>query len=228
MKVRFLLEVNVMLNILALGNTKRAIQRDSGIDPETSWITSSHTLLFGVFVTKEHSISSFTRQTCRYAEFQTAELDPISQNDYTCCVFVFLRSWVTLIALEFLSQADGHKRGSLTGWQVKSRKIYFISTAIKRTGKLCATHQKSITSYIHHTQTNRICDWRNLIYVCSYRLIVTSNSKDNRNRITARTWLGDYSFASGKRPMIFNGIFSYLYSSPYFFLSFTPLYIHLL
>lgn len=101
-------------------------------------------------------------------EFQTVALDLTLQNDYTSCVFVFLQSWVTVIALEFVSQVDGHKRPAKTGWQVKSRKIYFISTAINWTGKLGAILQhKGVISCIHK-QTGFATE-ESLIYVCSYK-----------------------------------------------------------
>lgn len=96
-----------------------------------------------------------------YYEFRMEALDLILQNDYTCYVFVFLQSWVTVIALEFLSQVDGHKRTAKRRWQVNSRKIYFISTGIQWTMKLCAVLQQTGNiSCTHSTQTNRIFDWR--------------------------------------------------------------------
>jgi hypothetical protein len=116
-------------------------------------------------------------------EFQMAALDLILQNGYTSCALVFLQSWVRVIALEFLSQVDGHKGPAKTGWQTKSRKIYFISTAMNWTGMLRPTQRhKGVTSCVHK-QTGFATD-ESLIYVCSYRTTGRPNDTDHWNRLT--------------------------------------------
>ena len=144
-----------------------------------------------------------------YYEFRMEALDLILQNDYTCYVFVFLQSWVTVIALEFLSQVDGHKRTAKRRWQVNSRKIDFISTGIKWTMKLCAVLQQtgSYPAHTVHKQTGFSTE-ESLIYVCSYQSTVRPDGKDNGNRIRIIPCLGVLCTKYIKRNN--NGEFTYV------------------